>query len=251
MRKHHLLTAVFAAVVLAVLFSVTAVADVWTQRAFEPELTEAQAQEIAMNHAGINADAVDFVRTELDFDDGRLKYDLDIYSDRTKYDYDIDAKTGEILAFSREIRYTGFKPKSGLVGEVQPETAAAASAGQTGTAEQTAASTVTAQAETAAQTETAAAQAETAANEAASSRITYPAESVVYADGITSQEALMIALKHAGVKEDDISRPKVGMDYEHGRKIYEIGFYVGWTEYDYDIDVDTGEIVKYSIEVDD
>ena len=228
----------FAAVILAALFSVTALADVWTQRAFEPDLTEAQAQEIAMDHAGINADAVDFVRTELDFDDGRLKYDLDIYSGRTKYDYDIDAKTGEILSFSREIRYTGFQPNPGPVSGIQPETAVAASADQTETAEQTSASTITA-------------QAETAAHEAASSRITYPAESVVYADGITSQEALQIALKHAGVKEDDISRPKVGMDYEHGRKIYEIGFYVGWTEYDYDIDVDTGEILKFSIEADD
>ena len=36
-----------------------------------------------------------------------------------------------------------------------------------------------------------------------------------------------------------------------GKLIYEIGFYVGWTEYDYDIDVDTGEILKFSIEADD
>ena len=82
MRKFHLLPAVFAAVLLAALFSVTTFADIWSKRAFEPDLTEAQAQEIALKDAGINADAVDFVRTELDFDDGRLKYDLDIYSGR-------------------------------------------------------------------------------------------------------------------------------------------------------------------------
>ena len=53
------------------------------------------------------------------------------------------------------------------------------------------------------------------------------------------------------IKESDITRPEVVMDYERGRKVYEIGFNVGWTEYDYDIDVNTGEIVKYSIDIDD
>ena len=41
------------------------------------------------------------------------------------------------------------------------------------------------------------------------------------------------------------------MDYEHGRKIYEVRFHVGWTEYDYDIDTATGDIIKYDIDLDD
>ena len=63
-------------------------------------VTEEQARETALSHAGFTADQVTFVRSELDRDDGRLMYDVEFYtSDYKEYDYEIDAATGEILSY--------------------------------------------------------------------------------------------------------------------------------------------------------
>ena len=68
---------------------------------------------------------------------------------------------------------------------------------------------------------------------------------------ITKEAALAIALEHAGVTEDQISWLKNKLDYDNGRKVYEIEFNVGRTEYDYDIDAVSGRILEYSIDNDD
>ena len=35
------------------------------------------------------------------------------------------------------------------------------------------------------------------------------------------------------------------MDYEHGRKVWEIKFYQGGLEYEYNIDAQNGKILKF------
>ena len=42
------------------------------------------------------------IRIELDYDDGRYKYEGDIIYDRVEYDFEIDADSGEILEWSEE-----------------------------------------------------------------------------------------------------------------------------------------------------
>lgn len=42
------------------------------------------------------------IRIELDYDDGRYKYEGDIIYDRVEYDFEIDANSGEILEWSEE-----------------------------------------------------------------------------------------------------------------------------------------------------
>lgn len=59
---------------------------------------------------------------------------------------------------------------------------------------------------------------------------------------ITEAKAKEIALKDAGVKEADTAYLKVKTDYDDGVKVYEVEFYAGSTEYDYEIDAKTGEI---------
>lgn len=67
------------------------------------ETTLEQAQETALSHAGTTADKVTFVKRETDYDDGRLVYELEFYTDTyQKYEYDIDAKNGQIIAWSYE-----------------------------------------------------------------------------------------------------------------------------------------------------
>ena len=63
---------------------------------------------------------------------------------------------------------------------------------------------------------------------------------------LTQDEAIARALEHAQLKKDQIDFvKKVEMDYEHGRKIYEISFYHDGFEYEFDIDAETGKILKY------
>ena len=58
-------------------------------------------------------------------------------------------------------------------------------------------------------------------------------------------EALSVALNAANLTRDSIDLlKKVKLDYEHGRKVYEIEFYQGGFEYEFDIDAATGAILK-------
>ena len=68
---------------------------------------------------------------------------------------------------------------------------------------------------------------------------------------ITAEEAKQIAPEHAGVNEADIRALELETDRDDGRTVYEFSWKVGWTEYDYDIDAATGEILSFSQDVDD
>lgn len=67
---------------------------------------------------------------------------------------------------------------------------------------------------------------------------------------VTADEARSIALQHAGVTESDLRFIQVKEDYEDGVAVYEVEFYAGNQEYDYDIVKATGEILKYDYDVD-
>ena len=56
------------------------------------------------------------------------------------------------------------------------------------------------------------------------------------------------ALQHAGLVRSQISRLEVELDYEKGRQIYEVEFYCGEAEYDYEIDAFTGAVIAYEYE---
>lgn len=63
--------------------------------------------------------------------------------------------------------------------------------------------------------------------------------------GISGDQALEESLKHAGLRKDQLDFvKKCELDYEHGRKIYEISFYQGGYEYEYEVDAATGRILK-------
>ncbi len=72
-------------------------------------ITEDQARQIALDHAGLSASQVTFLKSSLDYDDGRQVYDVEFYSsDYTEYDYEIDATTGDILSYDSDAE--GYAP---------------------------------------------------------------------------------------------------------------------------------------------
>lgn len=67
---------------------------------------------------------------------------------------------------------------------------------------------------------------------------------------ITAEKAKEIALNHAGVKAADAVFLLAGLDWDDGQVCYEVEFYSGSTEYDYDIDAVTGAILSFDHELD-
>ena len=71
------------------------------------------------------------------------------------------------------------------------------------------------------------------------------------ANGITKDQALEIALRHAGVENADASFTRVKLDFDDGMELFEVEFHVGMTEYNYNIDANTGRIVDFDADIDD
>ena len=180
-----------------------------------------EAKAVALKNAKLSENDVVFTKAKLDYDDGRAVYDIEFYSGNKEYDYEIDANTGKILDrdieykvsfFSRIVDF--FKNMfSGKSGTVSTPPAAA---------------DVTAEATSAASQE----------KPAASNRITL-------------EEAKKVALDDAKLTATDVTFTKAKLDYDDGRAVYEIEFYSGAKEYDYEIDAATGRILEKDIDIND
>ena len=59
---------------------------------------------------------------------------------------------------------------------------------------------------------------------------------------ITEEEAKAIALEHAGLNTGAVKSFSIELDY--GDNVYEVEFFTKGLEYDYEIDIYTGEILK-------
>ena len=51
-------------------------------------------------------------------------------------------------------------------------------------------------------------------------------------------------MQHAGVAAGQAMVSKCEPDFEHGRQVYEIEFYFNGMEYEYEIDANTGAVLK-------
>ena len=60
-----------------------------------------------------------------------------------------------------------------------------------------------------------------------------------------------IALQHAGLKANEVSRLRAEKDYDDGTVRYDVEFQLGRMEYDYEIHAETGEILKAEKDFDD
>ena len=138
---------------------------------------EEKAKTIALNHAGVSASNATFIRVQLGRDDGRMEYEVEFWSGNTEYDYDIDALTGDIRSYDRDVEGYTIPTQSGTeIGE---------------------------------------------------------------------SKAKSIALNHAGVSESNAVFLQVQRDYDDGRLVYDVEFYAGNREYDYEIDAYSGSILSY------
>lgn len=53
-------------------------------------------------HAGVNAMSIKGLEIELEYDDGKMVYEVEFYANGREYDYEIDAKSGAVIDFDVE-----------------------------------------------------------------------------------------------------------------------------------------------------
>ena len=64
-----------------------------------------EAKNIALTNANLTEDAVQFLRTEQEYDDGVLVYEIDFTHGDYEYDYKINANTGDVVSYDRDSIY--------------------------------------------------------------------------------------------------------------------------------------------------
>ncbi len=184
-----------------------------------------EARDIALEDANISRSDTSRLRTSLEYDDGYFEYDVEFYVDGIEYEYVIDGEDGGIIKRDIDGKRQNTAPN---VTTTAPEQSAAPAV----TTAETSAEANTPQVTTAPQGVPTGTETTTAAT-----------------SGITEDDAKDIAVKDAGVDAAAVMFTKVKTDYEDGIQIYEVDFYTADTEYDYEIAVADGKIVKKSHEV--
>ena len=88
---------------IAVILCLTATAIVlYKVLAPQPELTEDQAFAIALEHAGLTQEQLDFSNVHLDRDDGAWVYEIEFREGRTEYEYAVNASNGKIVDYDKD-----------------------------------------------------------------------------------------------------------------------------------------------------
>ncbi len=68
----------------------------------DTRIASAEAQTIALRHAGLSENQVTGLFAELDADDRILHYNVQFREGIWEYEYEIHAETGEVLAFEKD-----------------------------------------------------------------------------------------------------------------------------------------------------
>lgn len=205
---------------------------------------EEAAEEFAILDAGIHEDETSRMHTKLERDHGDYVYEIEFYVDDVKYEYEILARDGTIREKDIEKKQDE-NGQGGQNAQPAPEKTETVKNEDPAPAEKT-------QAE---QSETPDEQAEAAdAKPAQTTPESAPVEEPVERKigYISVNQAKEIALEHANLTEEDVrfTTAKFEDDNSEGPQ-YEVEFYSGSTEYEYEIDALTGEIQDYDIDYDD
>lgn len=65
-------------------------------------ISETEAKEIALDHAGLKESEVQALRVKLDKDDGIYEYEVEFYVDKLEYSYELNAANGTIISYEQD-----------------------------------------------------------------------------------------------------------------------------------------------------
>lgn len=232
-------------------------------------INEDTAKRAALGQAKLEGKDVVFNKIELDKDDGRNEYEIVFIYDGYKYEVEVDAADGSIKDFEKERLKTESSrtPDDGnggntvsspdsLIGEEAALKAAFEKAGLVITKDQLEFVEIELDRDDGKyeydiefiynggkyemSVDAVSAEVFDYEFEASGGKETSLPE-----NRISKDEALQIALKHAKLSESDISRLHIKLENDDGRLEYEVEFIHGNSEYDYDIDAESGKIISF------
>jgi uncharacterized membrane protein YkoI len=169
-----------------------------------------KAKEIALQDAGVNEADTTRLKTSKDNENNTLVYDIDFDVNEKEYSYEIDGTNGEIISYEIDTNTAN----SSQANAVPDSTAQSSSADST--------------------------------TQSSSSQSGQTANNSTAQTSITREQAIALALeKVPGATEADI---KIELDFDDGRYVYEGDIIYQQVEYDFEINADTGEFIKWSEE---
>lgn len=178
-----------------------------------------RAKEIALNHAGVQASQVRWDDAEFDIDNDVPHYELEFDVGQNEYEYDVHAVSGNVIKFEQDIERKQAPQKAKAptpkLAPQKPKAPAPAPAPKPAPAPAPA------------------------------------KKQPAIAKELSRDEAINIALNHAGLTRSQVVFDDVELDYDDGRKKWEIEFDHGNWEYEYDIDASNGNILDFEKEYDD
>lgn len=172
-----------------------------------------RATNVALQNAGFSESEVTGLRGHYDRDDNLKVYEIEFYANGFEYDYTISADDGTILEANRELK----DQISGLP--------------STGDSSQNQSQDNT--------------QGNDAQTQQPDTQTQQPQTNSQY---IGTDKAKEIALSHSGVAASSATFTKTKLDRDDGMYLYEIEFYAGNLEYEYEINALNGNVVKFETE---
>lgn len=223
----------------------------------EGDIGSDTAKAIALEDAKLTEGSVDFIKANIDYDDGRKVYDVEFYNGNTEYDYEIDASTGDIISHDYETESydrTLESTPDASAGKAYNSTSAKRS-GKTSkntsnnSTDKTSKNTSNNNTNKTSKNTSNKSTDKTSKNTSNSSTgKTSKNTSKSNAGKVTLAQAKKIALKKAGLSENDGYWNKEKTDRDDGRTVYELEFISGDTEYEFEIDAKKGNILEYDKE---
>lgn len=227
-------------------------------------ITLAEAKEKALTDAGVAAADASFTKEKLDRDDGVYHYEVEFVSAGKKYDYDINATTGDVMEKGVKNVQSTQAPVSdtGLITLAEAKEKALADAGITATDASFTKEKMDkddgryiyeidfATANTRYDYEIDAATGDVVDKDVETIHlpVSDPTDTTTYIGADKAKEA---ALAHAGLTAAEVTFTKAKAEKDDGRHIYEIEFFKGYVEYEYEIDAVTGKVIDFEKDIDD
>ena len=197
-------------------------------------ISEESAKTLALTHAGVTSVSALFTKVAMDYDDGRMVYEVDFYTVDKEYEYELDALTGDIREYDVDARRQGGAQAPAPTTPVPTPTPAPPAPVPTPTPT---VPPVTAPTPT------------PTAPPPVSTPTPVPTPTPTASEYIGEASAKSIALAHAGLAEADVTFIRARLDWDDRRAVYDVEFYSGNVEYDYEIDAITGDIREYDMDV--
>lgn len=172
------------------------------------DIGQDKARQIALDDAGADESRLSHLRISKDRDDGKTYYEVEFLADNTEYEYEIAASDGEILSFDYEIKNPSASQEQ--TSGVSPSPTPAASPSVSATA----------------------------------SPAREPADNAAPSGSISMEQAKQAVLERVpGASEANL---EIELEHDDGQLIYEGEIHYNRTEYEFEIDANTGNFLKWS-----